>query len=182
MVRRRFTLRSSHLLMWSSPLLLLVLVFTLNSRPLHPVTSTTTAKTTTSRAPSVTSTTTTTTTTITSKPPATTTTANLAVTTTTAARAHSSNSTTTSVAATALASGENRAGALTLAFPEAVVPLHGPGQWSLNATHAIASELICGSHSLAVTTLAELGSNQSCQLAITVATGAPTTWTLRAVR
>ena len=205
MARRRFTLRTSHLLMWSSPLLLLVLVFTLNSRPLHATTTTTTTTTTattttlrplrtststtahtptstglaiaphtpatSSTAPTPTSTSTITTTPTTSSP---------VVATTSVPRAHSSVSTTTSVVASV--SAENRTGVLTLDSPEAVFPLRGPGQWSVVADHAVTTELICGSQSRDVVGTVRVAATQTCQLAITIATGAPTSWILRAVR
>jgi hypothetical protein len=79
-------------------------------------------------------------------------------------------------------SAENRAGRLTLDSPEAVFPLRGPGQWLLVATHAVTTNLICGSHSSAVLRSVRVVSKETCQLAITVATGAPTSWTLRAGR
>ncbi|MDH2903996.1 MAG: hypothetical protein PXZ08_08620 [Actinomycetota bacterium] len=75
-----------------------------------------------------------------------------------------------------------RAGSLTLGSPEAVVPLHGPGQWSLATSHSVTSHLICGAHSVVVTDTVRVPTHQLCQLAITIATGAPTSWTLQTLR
>lgn len=187
--------------MWSSPLLLLVLVFTLTSRPLHPSTTTSTTP-----RPVVTLPHEATPTTITTVSPSTTTSTTLVVPTTrgparvdtspatrrttnrvavtkTAARsAPSSGVIATSVVANANARRVDLRGALSLNSPAALVPLSGPNQWTLVATHRVTSTLLCGSRSSAVDTTVRVSRNQTCQLDITVATGAPTAWTLRLVQ
>ena len=183
---RPFTLRSSHLLMWSSPLLLLVLVFTITSRPLHPSASTTslahTTTTATAGRPTTTTTTTTSTTSTTSTTtvtPATTTTTTTSIDQPTTTRAGASDvSTTTSVVASELVDG----GRLDLAHPNEVVPLGGPGQWSLTSSEPVVSTLICAGHGKVVATTFRLAAGQTCQLNIVVDTGAPTQWALNAVR
>ncbi len=204
MTRRRFTLRISHLLMWSSPLLLLVLVFTLNSRPLHATTTslvpTTIAPTiararratTTTKTPSRTDPTTPTPTNtghlpvstrtrpslpVTSNYPTTTTTPSVVATTSVP---HVPSSFATAPNAGSNVNSEDRAGSLTLNSPEVLFPLRGPGKWLLAADHPITSELICGTRSLAVGAIVHLSTPNNCQLAITIATGAPTSWNLRA--
>ncbi len=179
---RRFTLRSSHLLMWSSPLLLLVLVFTISSRPLRPVTTSTTLPTATTTTRPTASTTTTDPATTTTDPATTTTGADRSATTstlaTTTTHASSGDSTTTSVVASERVDG----GELSLSQPNAVVPLRGPGEWTLASSQAVASTLICAGRVHGVAATFRLAVGQSCQLNIVVNTGAPTTWTLNAVR
>ena len=172
---RRFTLRSSHLLMWSSPLLLLVLVFTISSRPLRPVTTSTTLPTATTTTRPTASTTTTDPATTTTGADRSATTSTLATTTT---HASSGDSTTTSVVASERVDG----GELSLSQPNAVVPLRGPGEWTLASSQAVASTLICAGRVHGVAATFRLAVGQSCQLNIVVNTGAPTTWTLNAVR
>jgi len=73
-------------------------------------------------------------------------------------------------------------GHLTLATPAALIPLSGPGQWTLDADHPVATTLLCGAHSDAVSLSVRIVGRQKCLLDINVATGAPTAWTLRAAR
>jgi hypothetical protein len=87
-------------------------------------------------------------------------------------------STTTSVVASGVAGRDELNGALSLKSPATLVPLHGPHQWTLDATHRVASTLLCGSRSSVVDRIVRLTQNRTCQLDITVATGAPTAWTL----
>ena len=168
MASHRYSFRSAHLVMWSSPLLLLVLVFTLTN-------STKTPDATTAHHPSPDQTST-------SAPPATTstvaastttTTATTATTTTSEASATPSYSATGSTATpVAPASGSNVSsggleGNLDHAFPVAVVPLQGPGTWTLVTSAAVRSLLNCATTSSSVTGRVVIAQSQSCQLEIT---------------
>ena len=197
--------------MWSSPLLLLVLVFTLNSRPLHvePTTSSGPSTTTTSRATSSTTTTpsitmpagrfgpepkkgakstevTTTTaaivTSVSMTDPKSTTTTQPRVATRPSPRANSSASTTTSVAASEVLGALEASGQLTLAQPNAVLPLRGPGHWVLLSSHEVTRTLQCGSRSVALSERIVIATNQRCLLNVAVQKEAPTSWTLRTDR
>ena len=220
--------------MWSSPLLLLVLVFTLNSHPVTRDTSPASAATaTTMGEPSTTSTrhasngphhtttpkgvrtppstssatnpsttlTTTTTTTTTPTPtttPTTTPRATSRVTPVATATSTTLTKATTTKTATTLASPSSRdstansvavnvgvasvGGRLTLTTPAALIPLRGPGQWTLDADHPVATTLLCGAHSDTVSLAVRIVGRQNCLLDINVTTGAPTAWTLRAAR
>ena len=69
---------------------------------------------------------------------------------------------------------------LELTDPAAIVPLRGPGNWTLAVDHAVVASLLCGTRSDPVSLAVRITSNQRCLLDINIATGAPTTWILRA--
>jgi len=180
------SLKSTHWVIWSSPLLLLVLVFTLtaSSTParhnlaLSTATTATTSTTTPSRhaARHRASTTTTTTT---SRDP-----------TTPSERAKtnarnddvSSSSTTSSDAPIASASAETAAngalsGQLEPTFDDAEVPFEGPGTWALAASKPLRATLLCQGTAIAVTSEFAVGAHETCQLSLSPATpGTTLTW------
>ncbi|HEY5302837.1 MAG TPA: hypothetical protein VIJ86_02120 [Acidimicrobiales bacterium] len=88
----------------------------------------------------------------------------------------------TSVVTSAHSAGARLRGDLSLDSPAAVVPLRGPGQWTLTTSRAVATTLLCGSHSSDVVNTVRVSTNQTCQLDITVTTGAPTAWTLTPIQ
>lgn len=195
MARRPFTLRSTHLLMWSSPLLLLVLVFTLTARPLHVSPTSTTTPSTTERSLTTTTQDSTTTTRNHNQNSATTSTSTSTSTTTSTMNptpamtltsgvplAHSYGVTTTSVAAIVTLGALTARGELTLASPTVVLPLRGPGQWALESSHAVTTSLQCGAQSVVVVALVRIVRSQVCLLDIAVKREAPITWTLHAAR
>src|SRR5674476_503294 len=163
--RKHFSLRSAHLVMWSSPLLLLVLLFTLTatSKPstrlviVHePSTVSSTSPTTTQ--PEVVNSTTTST----------------APTTTTSM----TNETHFAVATGSIVRSPARApsvsvssgvvtGALSRAFAVAVVPLRGPGMWTLTSSAPITAQLLCPDVSGPVNALIVVNGAQRCQLKLT---------------
>jgi hypothetical protein len=104
------------------------------------------------------------------------------MTTTSAPPTRSFESTTTSVVANVPVAESYFNGLLTLAAPDAIIPLQGPGQWALRVTHAVNTILQCGSRSAALTSTVLIGGSQNCSLDINIATGAPTTWILSAAR
>ena len=176
MVSRRFSFRSAHLLMWSSPLLLLVLVFTLTGstpsvakqRPDTVSTPVTTIRPTTStkRAPVTTTSTTT-------PPPA-----------NEASGSHYVSSTSSTVKSTApepvanVPSGAT-GGNLGPALRVVDVPLQGPGSWTLSASAQTSDLLVCATTSQTVDTSITVENNQSCQLEITsTSPGVSLTWQL----
>ncbi|MBW4030314.1 MAG: hypothetical protein HIU57_06510 [Acidobacteria bacterium] len=67
---------------------------------------------------------------------------------------------------------------MTLTSPAAIVPLRGPGRWTLAVDHDVAATLLCGSHTSAVSRVVRIDGRQKCLLDINIATGAPTTWIL----
>jgi hypothetical protein len=187
MPRSPFSLKSAHLLMWSSPLLLLILVFTLTSPPAP-------------RAPEVSSPPPSSTSPVSTQVPNTTTTS-LATTTPSAkvkvaakttvttwlVVTNFSNVTTTSVKRVAPISNANAlsgelSGALGPGFESVDVPLLGPGTWTLAASASTDQSLSCGGDASPVASQIVVGSNQSCQLEI-ASTSAETslTWQLTPV-
>src|ERR1039458_7786469 len=175
MPRSPFSLKSAHLLMWSSPLLLLVLVFTLTatSTPRVPVAS--------SPPPSSTSPVTTP---VPTKVPKTTTstiaprtrstpvivTANTPPTTSSVAKSFSS-VTTTSVKPVAPISNASAlsgdlSGTLGPGFETVDVPLRGPGNWTLTASGSTDQSCNFVADTSPVVSKVVVGSNQSCQLEI----------------
>jgi hypothetical protein len=165
--------RAAHLVMWSSPLLLLILVFTLTNA---------------SNAPTPSSTTLTTTTSSNTQPPATTTTASLAprttqsstrspVTTTSAPNVVTTSepyATTTSsivkslaLAPSASVSNGALAGTLSTAQPVVDIPLEGPGSWSITTSAPVLEVLACDGANRSVATQFSISRRQSCQLVIT---------------
>ena len=73
-------------------------------------------------------------------------------------------------------------GSLDLNSPNDVVPLSGPGNWSVVATHPVALSLNCAGRLRTVSADWSLPHGQDCQLNIVVDTGATTAWTLSVTR
>src|SRR5665213_908869 len=148
--RKHFSLRSAHLVMWSSPLLLLVLLFTLTatSKPSTRLVIVHAPSTTTSVVRS-------TTTTMTNE-------TRFAVATSSIVRspAHAPSVSVSSGVVT---------GALSRAFAVAVVPLRGPGTWTLSSSAPIIAQLLCPNVSGPVNALVVVNGVQSCQLKLTSA-------------
>jgi hypothetical protein len=188
MARAHFSLKSTHLLMWSSPILLVVLVFTLtsaakpnvpaaSSRPpssRSPVTTTlathSPASTTSQhqRRPPVTPATPVTTTTTTTPPVA----LSYSVETTTTVRRINS-------APNASAMTGESSGALGPGFEVVDVPLRGPGDWTLTTSAPTTQSLQCGDQSSPVLQQVVVGATQSCQLEISsTSSEASLTWQL----
>jgi hypothetical protein len=187
MPRSPFSLKSAHLLMWSSPLLLLILVFTLTSAAAP-------------RAPEVSSPPPSSTSPVTTQVPNTTTTS-LATTTTstkvivaakTSVTSSSvvnsfSNVTTTSVKhlapilnANALSGGLS--GALGPGVESVDLPLRGPGTWTLSASAPTDQSLNCEGDTSPIGSQVVVGSNQICQLEIaSTSAEASLTWQLTPV-
>src|SRR5580698_2502979 len=165
-----FSLKSAHLLMWSSPLLLLVLVFTLTaSTPRGPAAS--------SRPPSSTSPVTTPVSATTTTTPETTTSSSPVIVTakttrTTSSVANNSSSVTTSSVRPIAPIGNANAmsgalsGTLGPGFESVDVPLQGPGEWTLSANAPTAQTLDCGADTSSVAAQVVVGADQNCQLAI----------------
>ncbi|MFZ1062018.1 MAG: hypothetical protein WAN30_00920 [Acidimicrobiales bacterium] len=175
MTKSRFTLRGAHLLMWSSPLLLLVLVFTLTSSGTTPAAHrrandaraskiSITASTTTTSAPTPTS------------APSTTTTLTIG--------APYDDATSSTVVTTAPTPSANVAngdleGLLTSTLRVVDIPLQGPGVWNLTTTSPSLDQLNCPSSSRSISGSVVLLTNLQCQLQIASATtGASLTWLL----
>src|SRR5664279_911698 len=186
--RKHFSLRSAHLVMWSSPLLLLVLLFTLTatSKPstrlviVHePSTVSSTSPTTTK--PAVVSSTT-------STAPTTTTSVMRSTTTTMTNETHFAVATGSIVRSPAHAPSVSVSsgvvtGALSRAFAVAVVPLRGPGTWTLSSSAPINAQLLCPNVSGPVNALIVVNGVQSCQLKLTSANAeASPTWQLTPLR
>ena len=173
MPRTPFSLKSAHLLMWSSPILLLILVFTLTSAssPHRPATTTPSTSTSLSVAASPTVTTTT------PQRPTSTVTTRLAV----VSSSNVTDSTTRPVAPVTNASALNGAlaGSLSPQIALVDVPLRGPGSWSLATSGPTNQVLICAGQSSPVTSQVVVGATQSCQLEITSTSAeASLTWQL----
>lgn len=173
--RNHFSLRSAHLVMWSSPLLLLVLLFTLTatSKPstrlviVHEPSTVSSTSPTTTPSTVVTSTTTSTT-------PTTTTTPVRPTTTTVITETHFAVATSSIVKSPARAPSVSVSsgvvtGALSRAFAVAVVPLRGPGTWTLTSSAPITAQLLCPNVSGPVNALIVVNGAQSCQLKLTSA-------------
>lgn len=170
------SLKSTHLLMWSSPVLLLVLVFTLTSSARMPAAPTSTTMTSAPR----------TTTTVadarnSSTPPTTSTTTTIALAHPTETSFDSVTSSTVRSAAPA-PSAPAMSGALAGVLESGSrvdVPLLGPGAWTLLTSVSAAAFLNCGSASEPLSGRVVVGPDQSCQLEITsTAVGTPTAWQL----
>ena len=187
--RKHFSLRSAHLVMWSSPLLLLVLLFTLTatSKPstrlviVHePSTVSSTNPTTTQ--PAVVSSTTT------STAPTTTTSLVRSTTSTMTNETHFAVATGSIVRSPARAPSVSVSsgvvtGALSRAFAVAVVPLRGPGTWTLSSSAPIIAQLLCPNVSGPVNALIVVNGVQSCQLKLTSANAEVSpTWQLTPLR
>jgi len=175
------SLKSTHWVIWSSPLLLVVLVFTLtasSNSTLHVrSTSTTTSTTTPTRldgrrhvvaSPSKTSR---------KRSPAKT-----PVPTDGPSDVASSSSTASSDEPIASASAESAAsGALTgqlgPSFESAEVAYEGPGTWTIAASAPLRAALLCSGTVIAVTSEFTVGAQESCQLTLSLATpGSALTW------
>ncbi|MGC8510510.1 MAG: hypothetical protein ACP5PB_06525 [Acidimicrobiales bacterium] len=182
MARHPLPPRGTQLVMWSSPILLLVLVFTLTAHPTpasrraprnlagatHDQASTPTS------GPTTTTTSTAVTTTSTTVPPprparATTSGASYAAPIATTARSFAPD-------ATANASSAVVAGQLTTADNVAVVPLDGPGTWTLDTSHPLVAQLQCPSTSTPVSQRVTIDGPRACQLELVATTA--TAWTL----
>ena len=184
--RKHFSLRSAHLVMWSSPLLLLVLLFTLTatSKPstrlviVHePSTVSSTSPTTTTVVGSTTST-----------APTTTTSVVRSTTTTMTNETHFAVATSSIVRSPAHAPSVSVSsgvvtGALSRAFAVAVVPLRGPGTWTLSSSAPIIAQLLCPNVSGPVNALIVVNGVQSCQLKLISANAEVSpTWQLTPLR
>ncbi len=186
------SLQSTHWVMWSSPLLLLILVFTLTasrSTPhvsaARPITTTTQGMTTrvstnSSARPRPVKTSTTSTTpvirTLTTVPSTNVRHANV-----------SSNMTASNVKPVANARAESVAsgaltGRLSPSFDVADVPLAGPGTWSIATSSPARTTVQCTNVETQVQTQIVVGANESCQLIIRAVTRATSlTWQLTPV-
>ena len=193
-MRMPHSLKSTHWVTWSSPLLLLVLVFTLtasNSTPrvIAAPPATTTSRVTTDFPSTTTSTlarviavtTTTTSTTLASRPLST-------VPSTNAPSANSSsNEIASSVKPVAFAHAVNAtSGALTgrlqPSFEVADVPLEGPGTWLITTSSPARTSVQCANLATRVQTQIVVGSKESCQLIIRAISPETTlTWQLTPV-
>ena len=193
MARAHFSLKSTHLIMWSSPILLVVLVFTLTSAapPNDPAASShrpssKSAATTTTSTPTTTSTSTTTTTAAT-KPPSHRSPSTTLVTTTPQVALSSSVVTTTTVRRTnaapnASAMNAGSSGELAPGFEVVDVPLRGPGSWTFSASASTSQSLQCGAQTSPVFQQVVVGATQSCQLVISsTSSKASLTWQLTRV-
>lgn len=184
--RKHFSLRSAHLVMWSSPLLLLVLLFTLTatSKPstrlviVHePSTVSSTSPTTTTVVGSTTST-----------APTTTTSVVRSTTTTMTNETHFAVATSSIVRSPAHAPSVSVSsgvitGSLSRAFAVAVVPLRGPGTWTLSSSAPIIAQLLCPNVSGPVNALIVVNGVQSCQLKLISANAEVSpTWQLTPLR
>ncbi|HUY43199.1 MAG TPA: hypothetical protein VMU98_05485 [Acidimicrobiales bacterium] len=200
MARLFDSLRNTRWVIWSSPMLLLILVFTLRTHPLTgtaPLTSSTQRLSTqrlstTSLATPVTSSSTTTlatpvTTSATStlnptRPHATTTTPTTPTSVPGASSAVASSPSTASSGAsfaTAFAANANNgalSGTLRPGDEPVVLPLSGPATWTLVASAGLHATLVCATQSLPVTTQIHLAANVSCQLSLRATQ--PTSWQL----
>jgi len=172
--------------MWSSPLLLLVLLFTLTatSKPstrlviVHePSTVSSTSPTTTTVVGSTTSTAPTTTTSVVRSTTSTMTNeTHFAVATSSIVRspAHAPSVSVSSGVIT---------GSLSRAFAVAVVPLRGPGTWTLSSSAPIIAQLLCPNVSGPVNALIVVNGVQSCQLKLISANAEVSpTWQLTPLR
>ncbi|MBW4077559.1 MAG: hypothetical protein HIU84_03410 [Acidobacteria bacterium] len=169
----RSPFRAAHLVMWSSPLLLLILVFTLTNASNTPTTSSTQISSTTTFVATHNATSSTTTT----ERATTHQTAPIVVSTTSvpfAAAPSETYVTPTSSIAKSIALAPNKnvssgalAGTLSVAQPVVDIPLEGPGSWSI-ATSAPALEVLaCGGSTQSVAVQFTITLHQSCQLVIT---------------
>jgi hypothetical protein len=187
--RKHFSLRSAHLVMWSSPLLLLVLLFTLTatSKPstrlviVHEPSTVSSTSPTTTTTPAVVGSTT-------STAPTTTTSVVRSTTTTMTNETHFAVATSSIVRSPAHAPSVSVSsgvvtGALSRAFAVAVVPLRGPGTWTLSSSAPIIAQLLCPNVSGPVNALIVVNGVQSCQLKLTSANAEVSpTWQLTPLR
>lgn len=144
--------------MWSSPLLLLVLVFTLTNSPSRAATITTFPPSTTVRS-TVTSTT--------ESPPTTT---SISTTTTSVVNSYATTSSTAqrvALAPSANASSGELSGSVDPALRVVLVPLVGPSVWTLVTSAPAQATLVCNGRSVVVASRVEVTQQSSCQLEIT---------------
>ena len=147
MMRKLTSLRGAHLVLWSSPLLLLILVFTLSSQnQSHP-------------QPSVIETTSSTTMPSPTTIPATTLPRHVVVTTV----PRYSAPTTTTVAVQTPPTGALN-GVLTSGESSLNVPVHGPGTWVFSASLPTTVVLVCAEVITPIVSKVVLTTNQECQL------------------
>ena len=147
MMRKLTSLRGAHLVLWSSPLLLLILVFTLSSQnQSHP-------------QPSVIETTSTTMTQLPTTIPTTTFPRHVVVTTV----PRFSAPTTTTVAVHTPPTGALN-GVLTSGESSLNVPVHGPGTWVFSASLPTTVVLVCAEVITPIVSKVVLTTNQECQL------------------
>ncbi|HEY5104220.1 MAG TPA: hypothetical protein VII65_04160 [Acidimicrobiales bacterium] len=189
------SLKSTHWVTWSSPVLLVVLVLTLTatSKPTSPAASAsrTTTSLTPTRAPKKTVEPTTTLPVANVTPPTTrpTSTSTLVAIPTTTSRnvANSSSKTGSSVKPVAVASGETvgsgaLSGQLTPSFNVADVPLDGPGTWSLVTSAPADATLQCANALASVQSQVIVAAKESCQFIIkTIIPSSSLTWQLTPV-
>ena len=177
MPRTTFSLKSAHLLMWSSPILLLILVFTLTSAsgPRRPAAS---------LSPTSTSLPVTVTTHVTRPLHRTPVQHPTAIAATRSAVVSSSNVTDSTArpakpVATASALNGAQAGTLSPQVAFVDVPLGGPGRWTLTTSAPTSQTLICAGQSSPVNDQVVVGATQNCQLEITSTSAeASLTWQL----
>ena len=181
-MRLLHSLKSTQWVMWSSPILLLVLVFTLSASTGSPR-----ARASSTHAVTTSSTSTVASTTLTTTPPTTPVTTSAATPTTPTTspstnrvttlstngqRAVNSSSATASnvgfVASAPAESASNGAlrGTITPAEGLAAVPLAGPATWTLTASATVASSLECGGATVVVTSPFVVGGGEDCQLTL----------------
>jgi len=164
MVRTLPSIKSSHLVMWSSPVLLLVLVFTLTStssparpralaRPISSPRSSATTSTTTTLATATLKRTTSTTTPATKGP-------NFVDVTESTAKAPEP-------ALGAVAPSGVLSGALNATFDVADIPVRGPGLWTLTTSSPLRAHLTCASAVAPVGRRVVIWTSESCQLQLT---------------
>ncbi|MFI5035928.1 MAG: hypothetical protein ACHQFZ_06965 [Acidimicrobiales bacterium] len=182
MARSPHSLPGAHVLAWSSPLLLLVLLFTVSARTTPspgPPTSPTESVTTTSTNRPPTTTVPRPTTTV-PKP------TTLPTTVTTARPFASATVSSAKLPARALnvsAASGALTGTLSPGFAVAVVPLHGPGEWTLGGSPTVTAVLVCPSVSGPVVGAVVINGPQSCQLELSSSdVAASPTWQLVPVR
>ena len=148
MMRKLTSLRGAHLVLWSSPILLLILVFTLSSQNTqHP-------------RPSVVETTITTTTTLAPAPvPTTAPTHHVPVTTV----PQYSAPTTTTVKVRSVPTGALN-GVITSSVNSLNVPVNGPGTWVFSASLPTNAVLICAQTTTLIVSKVIITTDQECQL------------------
>ncbi|HUV57675.1 MAG TPA: hypothetical protein VMV96_02595 [Acidimicrobiales bacterium] len=178
------SMKGTRILMWSSPVLLLVLVLTLttstapssghsghnavSTRPItpssttspeaRPTTATTTTITTLSKAASV----------VTTVPPS-----------ASSFGVKSSIAKPLVSAANIVMSTGAISGQLTKQFGVADIPLQGPGTWTLTTSDVTSQSLHCGSQMTPVATRVVIGASQACQFEISASTpSSPINWQL----
>ena len=173
MARHPSSLRGAHLVMWSSPVLLIVLVLTLGATA-HPGPTTTTSShatssTTVARAV---------------EEPTTTSPARVRTTSSSVAVSTRSSVSTTTTAPPSEPGGDASAvsgptsGVLSPTFDVADVPVQGPGTWLLSTSAPTTARLQCGSSQVSVTQQVVITGNETCDLELTSSADETSTWQL----